>query len=110
MPLQGGTVLEMCVAADYTGIPVRGSHPCPRDTPGVSGTGVAPALLRVAARPSRPAVLIPMDDASAAARASAGGVRLGPGLEAVGQRGGAAARRRRRPNVTSRATGSGAAR
>ncbi|MFE9765474.1 ATP-grasp domain-containing protein [Streptomyces sp. NPDC005808] len=67
----GRAGVEVHVVADSTGSPVRRSrfvcemHPPP--PPGASTGEIVTALRRVAARVSRPAVLIPMDDASAVA-------------------------------------------
>ncbi|WP_329547517.1 ATP-grasp domain-containing protein [Streptomyces sp. NBC_01356] len=67
----GRAGVEVHVVADSTGSPVRRSrfvsemHPPP--PPGASAGEIVAALRRVAARVSRPAVLIPMDDASAVA-------------------------------------------
>ncbi|MFJ4831687.1 ATP-grasp domain-containing protein [Streptomyces sp. NPDC088747] len=67
----GRAGVEVHVVADSTGSPVRRSrfvcemHPPP--PPGASAGEIVGALRRVAARVSRPAVLIPMDDASAVA-------------------------------------------
>ena len=67
----GRAGVEVHVVADVTGSPVRQSrfvsemHPPP--PPGASAPEIAAVLRRVAARVSRPAVLIPMDDASAVA-------------------------------------------
>ncbi|MGW5461826.1 carboxylate--amine ligase [Streptomyces sp. NPDC003996] len=69
----GRAGVDVHVVADSTGSPVRSSrfvrqmHPPPR--PGASLGDIAHALRRVAARVGRPAVLIPMDDASAIAAA-----------------------------------------
>ena len=67
----GRAGIDVHVVADSTGSPVRGSrfvhrmHPPP--APDASPADIALTLRRVAARVSRPAVLIPMDDASAVA-------------------------------------------
>ncbi|MGQ4383260.1 carboxylate--amine ligase [Streptomyces sp. SAS_270] len=67
----GRAGVEVHVVADSAGSPVRRSrfvsemHPPPR--PNASAPEIAGVLRRVAARVSRPAVLIPMDDASAVA-------------------------------------------
>ncbi|MET7474292.1 ATP-grasp domain-containing protein [Streptomyces sp. NPDC005648] len=67
----GRAGVEVHVVADSTGSPVsrsrfvRQMHPPP--PPGSSARDIAVALRRVAARIARPAVLIPMDDASAVA-------------------------------------------
>ncbi|WP_416964827.1 ATP-grasp domain-containing protein [Streptomyces sp. Agncl-13] len=67
----GRAGVEVHVVADSTGSPVRSSrfvcqmHPPP--PPGATPGEIAVALRRVAARIARPAVLIPMDDASAVA-------------------------------------------
>lgn len=67
----GRAGVEVHLVADSTGSPVRRSrfvcemHPPP--PPGASGADIVSALRRVAARVTRPAVLIPMDDASAVA-------------------------------------------
>ncbi|MEV6111201.1 ATP-grasp domain-containing protein [Streptomyces sp. NPDC052109] len=67
----GRAGVEVHVVADTTGSPVRVSrfvrqmHPPPR--PGASPGEIVAVLRRVAARIGRPAVLIPMDDASAIA-------------------------------------------
>ncbi|KOV59396.1 hypothetical protein ADK64_34980 [Streptomyces sp. MMG1121] len=67
----GRAGVEVHVVADSTGSPVRTSrfvhqlHPPPR--PDASTGEIAAALHRVAARVARPAVLIPLDDASAIA-------------------------------------------
>ncbi|MGW5428551.1 carboxylate--amine ligase [Streptomyces sp. NPDC004059] len=69
----GRAGVDVHVVADSTGSPVRSSrfvrqmHPPPR--PDASLGDIAHALRRVAARVGRPAVLIPMDDASAIAAA-----------------------------------------
>ncbi|MFG2571273.1 ATP-grasp domain-containing protein [Streptomyces sp. NPDC048481] len=67
----GRAGVDVHVVADSTGSPVRASrfvtglHPPP--PPGAGPADIAAALLRVAARVARPAVLIPMDDAGAVA-------------------------------------------
>lgn len=67
----GRAGVEVHVLADSTGSPisrsryVRQMHPPP--PPGSSAHDIALSLRRVAARITRPAVLIPMDDASAVA-------------------------------------------
>ncbi|MDQ0760921.1 carboxylate--amine ligase [Streptomyces canus] len=67
----GRAGVEVHVVADSTGSPVtrsrfvREMHPPP--PPGASPREIAVVLRRVAARVARPAVLIPMDDASAVA-------------------------------------------
>ncbi|MBO4259474.1 ATP-grasp domain-containing protein [Streptomyces griseorubiginosus] len=67
----GRAGVEVHVVADSTGSPVSRSrfvrqlHPPP--PPGSSARDIAVSLRRVAARVTRPAVLIPMDDASAVA-------------------------------------------
>ncbi|WP_460065830.1 carboxylate--amine ligase [Streptomyces sp. YKOK-I1] len=67
----GRAGIEVHVVADATGSPVgrsrfvRQLHPPP--PPGAAPADIAAALLRVAARIERPAVLIPMDDAGAVA-------------------------------------------
>ncbi|OIJ98594.1 ATP-grasp domain-containing protein [Streptomyces sp. MUSC 14] len=67
----GRAGVEVHVVADATRSPVRASrfvrrlHPPPR--PGASPGDIAATLLRVAAHVARPAVLIPLDDASAIA-------------------------------------------
>lgn len=67
----GRAGVDVHVVADCTGSPVRGSrfvrqlHPPPH--PGASADDIAAVLRRVAARIPHPAVLIPMDDASAVA-------------------------------------------
>ncbi|MFD8723604.1 ATP-grasp domain-containing protein [Streptomyces sp. NPDC059629] len=67
----GRAGVEVHVVADSTGSPVRRSrfvrqlHPPP--APGASTAEIAAVLQGVAARVGRPAVLIPMDDASAIA-------------------------------------------
>lgn len=67
----GRAGVEVHVVADSEGSPVRRSrfvcemHPPP--PPGSSTADIAAVLRRVAARVSRPAVLVPMDDASALA-------------------------------------------
>jgi hypothetical protein len=67
----GRAGVEVHVVADSTGSPVRSSrfvcqmHPPP--PPGATPAEIAGTLRRVAARIARPAVLIPMDDASAVA-------------------------------------------
>jgi predicted ATP-grasp superfamily ATP-dependent carboligase len=67
----GRAGIEVHVVADSTGSPVsrsrfvRQMHPPP--PPGSSAREIALALRRLAARTGRPAVLIPMDDASAVA-------------------------------------------
>ncbi|SER85444.1 Predicted ATP-dependent carboligase, ATP-grasp superfamily [Streptomyces sp. yr375] len=67
----GRAGIDVHVVADSTGSPVRTSrfvrqlHPPP--PPGATPADIAAALLRVAARVERPAVLIPMDDAGAIA-------------------------------------------
>ncbi|WP_338683441.1 ATP-grasp domain-containing protein [Streptomyces acidiscabies] len=67
----GRAGVEVHLVADVTGSPVRHSrfvrqlHPPP--LPGAADAEIAAVLLRVAARVERPAVLIPMDDASAVA-------------------------------------------
>ncbi|WP_405972137.1 ATP-grasp domain-containing protein [Streptomyces sp. NBC_00988] len=67
----GRAGVEVHVVADSAGSPVRSSrfvcqmHPPP--APGASPGEIAGTLRRVAARIARPAVLIPMDDASAVA-------------------------------------------
>ncbi|MET7688841.1 ATP-grasp domain-containing protein [Streptomyces sp. NPDC005483] len=67
----GRAGVEVHLVADTTGSPVTRSrfvsetHPPP--PPGASPREIAVALRRVAARVARPAVLIPMDDASAVA-------------------------------------------
>ncbi|CAM5428587.1 carboxylate--amine ligase [Streptomyces aurantiogriseus] len=67
----GRVGIDVHVVADSTGSPVSGSrfvremHPPP--PPGSSAREIADALRRVATRITRPAVLIPMDDASAVA-------------------------------------------
>ncbi|MDQ0601623.1 putative ATP-grasp superfamily ATP-dependent carboligase [Streptomyces canus] len=67
----GRAGVEVHVVADATGSPVTRSrfvsemHPPP--PPGASPDEIAVVLRRVAARVARPAVLIPMDDASAVA-------------------------------------------
>ncbi|MEU9407969.1 ATP-grasp domain-containing protein [Streptomyces sp. NPDC048281] len=67
----GRAGVEVHVVADSAGSPVRRSrfvrqlHPPP--APGASTADIAAVLRRVAARIARPAVLIPMDDASAIA-------------------------------------------
>ncbi|MFF3610416.1 ATP-grasp domain-containing protein [Streptomyces sp. NPDC002580] len=67
----GRAGVEVHVVADSEGSPVRRSrfvcatHPPP--PPGSSTADIAAVLRRVAARISRPAVLVPMDDASALA-------------------------------------------
>ncbi|MFJ6984101.1 MULTISPECIES: ATP-grasp domain-containing protein [unclassified Streptomyces] len=67
----GRAGVDVHLVADTAGSPVRRSrfvartHAAP--PPGASPAAVAAALLRVAARVARPAVLIPMDDASAVA-------------------------------------------
>ncbi|WP_369259473.1 ATP-grasp domain-containing protein [Streptomyces sp. R35] len=67
----GRAGVEVHVVADSEGSPVRRSrfvcemHPPP--PPGSSATEFVTVLRRVAARVSRPAVLVPMDDASAVA-------------------------------------------
>lgn len=67
----GRAGIDVHVVADSTGSPVRRSrfvhrmHPPP--APDASPAEIALTLRRVAARVSRPAVLIPMDDASAVA-------------------------------------------
>lgn len=67
----GRAGVEVHVVADSTGSPVRSSrfvcqmHPPP--PPGATPAEIAVTLRRVAARIARPAVLIPMDDASAVA-------------------------------------------
>ncbi|WP_371580179.1 ATP-grasp domain-containing protein [Streptomyces sp. NBC_01314] len=67
----GRAGVEVHVVADSTGSPVprsrflREMHPPP--PPGSSSREIATALRRVATRIARPAVLIPMDDASAVA-------------------------------------------
>ncbi|WP_329350829.1 ATP-grasp domain-containing protein [Streptomyces sp. NBC_01261] len=67
----GRAGVEVHVVADSAGSPVRSSrfvcqmHPPP--APGASPGDIAGTLRRVAARIARPAVLIPMDDASAVA-------------------------------------------
>ncbi|MER5430616.1 ATP-grasp domain-containing protein [Streptomyces sp. NPDC002588] len=67
----GRAGIDVHVVADSTGSPVRASrfvrrlhHPPP---PGAAPADIAANLLRVAALVERPAVLIPMDDASAIA-------------------------------------------
>lgn len=75
----GGAGVEVHAVAEPAGSPVRGSRflhaTHPPSPPGASAADVVSALLRVAARSSRPAVIIPMDDASAVA-ASRGRSRL----------------------------------
>nr|WP_203615433.1 ATP-grasp domain-containing protein [Streptomyces sp. SID13726] len=67
----GRAGVEVHVVADCAGSPVRGSrfvrqlHPPP--SPGASPGDIAAVLRRVAARIPHPAVLVPMDDASAVA-------------------------------------------
>ncbi|MFI1727608.1 ATP-grasp domain-containing protein [Streptomyces sp. NPDC020489] len=67
----GRAGVEVHVVADSTGSPVsrsrfvRALHPPP--PPGAPAPAIGVALRRVAARVARPAVLIPMDDASAVA-------------------------------------------
>jgi predicted ATP-grasp superfamily ATP-dependent carboligase len=67
----GRAGIDVHLVADCAGSPVRASrfvrrmHPPP--APGAPPADVALALRRVAARVARPAVLIPMDDASAVA-------------------------------------------
>jgi len=67
----GRAGVEVHVIADSTGSPVSRSrfvrqiHPPP--PPGAPAADIAVALRRIAARIARPAVLIPMDDASAVA-------------------------------------------
>ncbi|PSM43418.1 ATP-grasp domain-containing protein [Streptomyces dioscori] len=67
----GRAGIDVHLVADSTGSPVRGSrfvcrmHPPP--APGAPPSEIAATLRRVAARVGRPAVLIPMDDASAVA-------------------------------------------
>ncbi|MFE9834861.1 ATP-grasp domain-containing protein [Streptomyces sp. NPDC005551] len=67
----GRAGVDVHVVADCAGSPVRRSrfvtelHPPP--PPGASRRDIAATLLRVARRVARPAVLIPMDDASAVA-------------------------------------------
>ncbi|WP_053750297.1 hypothetical protein [Streptomyces sp. MMG1533] len=67
----GGAGVEVHVAADCAGSPVarsrfvREMHPPP--PPGASPGEIAVVLRRVATRVARPAVLVPMDDASAIA-------------------------------------------
>ncbi|MFI6248120.1 ATP-grasp domain-containing protein [Streptomyces sp. NPDC051016] len=67
----GRAGVDVHVVADSTGSPVRKSrfvrqlHPPP--APGASPAEIVAVLRRVAARVARPAVLIPMDDASAIA-------------------------------------------
>ncbi|MER7188094.1 ATP-grasp domain-containing protein, partial [Streptomyces hyaluromycini] len=67
----GRAGVDVHVVADSAGSPVRKSrfvrqlHPPP--APGASHAEIAAVLRRVAARIARPAVLIPMDDASAIA-------------------------------------------
>ncbi|SOD86466.1 ATP-grasp domain-containing protein [Streptomyces sp. Ag109_G2-15] len=67
----GRAGVEVHLVADCAGSPVRRSrymrriHPPP--APGASPGEIAAALRRVAARVARPAVLIPLDDASAVA-------------------------------------------
>ncbi|MFF3481927.1 ATP-grasp domain-containing protein [Streptomyces sp. NPDC002701] len=67
----GRAGIDVHLVADCVGSPVRGSrfvcrmHPPP--APGSPPADIALALRRVAARVTRPAVLIPMDDASAVA-------------------------------------------
>ncbi|WP_405917081.1 ATP-grasp domain-containing protein [Streptomyces sp. NBC_00728] len=67
----GRAGVEVHLVADSTGSPVRRSrfvaetHPPP--PPGSSTAEIAAVLRRVAARVSRPAVLVPMDDAGALA-------------------------------------------
>ncbi|MFF4299829.1 ATP-grasp domain-containing protein [Streptomyces sp. NPDC001601] len=67
----GRAGVEVHVVADSAGSPVRRSrfvrrlHPPP--APGASAAEIVAVLRRVAARIARPAVLIPMDDASAIA-------------------------------------------
>lgn len=67
----GRAGVEVHVVADSTGSPVprsrylREMHPPP--APGASHREIVATLIRVAARIKRPAVLIPMDDASAVA-------------------------------------------
>ncbi|MGC5563144.1 ATP-grasp domain-containing protein [Streptomyces sp. FR-108] len=67
----GRAGIDVHLVADSTGSPVRASrfvcrmHPPP--APGAPPSEIAAALRRVAARVGRPAVLIPMDDASAVA-------------------------------------------
>ncbi|MGW0573299.1 carboxylate--amine ligase [Streptomyces tauricus] len=67
----GRAGIDVHLVADSTGSPVRASrfvcrmHPPP--APGAPPSEIASTLRRVAARVGRPAVLIPMDDASAVA-------------------------------------------
>ncbi|MFC3347072.1 ATP-grasp domain-containing protein [Streptomyces echinoruber] len=67
----GRAGVEVHLVADSAGSPVRGSrfvrrmHPPP--PPGASAHDIAAVLRRVAGRVRRPAVLVPMDDASAIA-------------------------------------------
>ncbi|MFJ4692107.1 ATP-grasp domain-containing protein [Streptomyces sp. NPDC088766] len=67
----GRAGIDVHLVAEVTGSPVRRSrfvgrlHPPP--PPGAALADIAGALLRVAARVARPAVLIPMDDAGAVA-------------------------------------------
>ncbi|MFH8463749.1 ATP-grasp domain-containing protein [Streptomyces sp. NPDC017991] len=67
----GRAGIDVHLVADSAGSPVRGSrfvcrmHPPP--APGAPPSEIASTLRRVAARVGRPAVLIPMDDASAVA-------------------------------------------
>ncbi|MES4890280.1 ATP-grasp domain-containing protein [Streptomyces sp. NPDC096012] len=69
----GRAGVDVHVVADTTASPVRASrfvrrlHPPPR--PGASPGEIAAVLRRVAARIARPAVLVPLDDASAVAAA-----------------------------------------
>ncbi|WP_338017630.1 ATP-grasp domain-containing protein [Streptomyces adustus] len=67
----GRTGVEVHVVADLAGSPVRGSRYVTRlhlpPPPGATTAEIAATLRRVAARIARPAVLIPMDDASAVA-------------------------------------------
>ncbi|WP_037618948.1 hypothetical protein [Streptomyces aureus] len=79
----GRAGVEVHLVADSTGSPVRGSrfvsatHPPP--PPGAPLADIAAVLRQVAARVSRPAVLVPLDDVSALA-VSALGEELAPGF------------------------------